>query len=242
MISADKQTDSLYHSMRAKYGKGNARTNGYRLRGYFLWEQRLLFMALGDKEKLGTLLDIGCGSGLMVRPLAERGHRVIGLDFNAEACDFANANGVPVLRGDAYALPLQSGSIDHAICCQFLNQQPHAQAPQLIKEGGRVLAPGGRLILVWRNGRSLLHRLAHGIGRLADRLSGAPDFPQVFHKPETLRRHAEEEGLSVDFIGVSCPLSRHGWVGEKSLLAGVAGASFFMVLRRPKSDAGKPGP
>ena len=241
MTSADKQTDSLYHSMRAKYGKGNARTNGYRSRGYFMWEQRLLFLALGDKKRLGTLLDIGCGSGLMVRPLAERGHRVIGLDFNAEACKFAHENGIPILRGDAYALPLQSESIDHAICCQFLNQQPHAQAPQLIGEATRVLSRGGRLILVWRNGRSLLHRLAHGIGRLADRMSGAPDFPQVFHSPETLRRLAKDAGLSVDFIGVSCPLLSRGWIGEKSLLAKLAGASFFMVLRKPK-DIGTPAP
>lgn len=236
-ISADKETDVLYRSLRTRHG-GGTWANGYRFAPHFRWEQRLLLDALRQETALGTLLDIGCGTGLLVRPLIERGESVIGLDYNFEACRLAAGNGLAIVRGDAYDLPFRPAAADHIVCCQFLNQQPHAKIERLMTEASRVLRPNGRFLLVWRNGRSLLHRLAHFTFRLLDRVRGEPDFPQVFHDPMEVAQKARAAGFAIDFAGVTCPLLPGAPLAGQGVLGRLAGASFFLVLRKPKHGEG----
>ena len=56
-------------------------------------------------------------------------------------------------------------------------------------EAARVLRPGGRAVLVWRNGAALIHRLAHACLCVIDRLRGLPEFPQFVHSIEDLRSY-----------------------------------------------------
>ena len=49
--AADRDVDSLYRSLRGRYGADNARANGYRYHGYFLREQALLFAALKHNRR-----------------------------------------------------------------------------------------------------------------------------------------------------------------------------------------------
>ena len=107
--------------------------------------------ALGDKP-LGRLLDIGTGTGRMLELLAERAERTIGIDRSPEMLRMARAKidssgaGADLRQGDMYALPLDANSADTIIIHQVLHyaQQP----PAAIAEAARVLAPGGRLLIV----------------------------------------------------------------------------------------------
>ena len=72
---------------------------------------------------LSLVLDACCGSGLMLLPLLEKNKAIFGIDFNVDACRSAARNGFPILRGDAYSMPLADGCIDEVINCQFFNQQ-----------------------------------------------------------------------------------------------------------------------
>jgi SAM-dependent methyltransferase len=229
--SADRNVDRLYGSLRGRFGTGSARANGYRYHGYFLREQSLVLAALGPPR--GVVLDIACGSGLMLKPLLSEADGVIGVDYNEHACGHAHANGLLVVRGDAFSLPLRSGSVDMAVNCQFLNQQDQAAARRFIEEVGRVLKSGSRLVLVWRNGSSLIHRVAHAVFRLFDRLSGLPTFPCIDHGLEEIRAYALAAGLSVEAEAAAFP-PLSWWMNDPvSPSARLFGASYFMVVHKP---------
>jgi ArsR family transcriptional regulator len=110
-----------------------------------------IMRALGDVP-LGRLLDIGTGTGRMVELLAGQAERTTGIDRSPEMLRMARAKidgaGIPadLRQGDMYALPLDANSADTIIIHQVLHyaQQP----PAAIAEAARVLAPGGRLLIV----------------------------------------------------------------------------------------------
>jgi ArsR family transcriptional regulator len=101
----------------------------------------------------GRLVDIGTGTGRMIALLGERAGSAVGIDRSPEMLRVARAKlaeaGLPhaeLRQGDMYALPLGSGSADLVVLHQVLHyaQQPAAA----IAEAARVLAPGGRLLVV----------------------------------------------------------------------------------------------
>jgi ArsR family transcriptional regulator len=102
---------------------------------------------------LGRLIDIGTGTGRIATLFAQAAEQVLGIDRSAEMLRLARgklgetANGrVRFVAGDFYDLPAADGSADTAILHQVLH---YAQAPEkAIAETARVLAPGGRLLVV----------------------------------------------------------------------------------------------
>lgn len=91
------------------------------------------------------VLDLGCGAGFLSNYLAARGHRVCGLDADAESLAVARAYDqtatVEYQQGDACALPFPDASFD-VVCAMDLIE--HVEDPaRLIAEASRVLAPGG---------------------------------------------------------------------------------------------------
>lgn len=107
--------------------------------------------ALGDRP-LGRLLDVGTGTGRMIELLGPRASHAIGVDRSSEMLRLARvkleAAGVPssLRQGDIYALPLADASADCAIIHQVLH---YAHSPAAaIAEAGRVIAPGGTLLVV----------------------------------------------------------------------------------------------
>lgn len=100
-----------------------------------------------------TLLDIGTGTGEVLRLLAPRVRYTIGLDISREMLAVArdrvaraNLQDVSLRLGDMYALPLSDSTIDLVVVHLVLH---FADAPErAVAEAARVLRPGGRLILV----------------------------------------------------------------------------------------------
>ncbi|CAN5478411.1 hypothetical protein BH09SUM1_BH09SUM1_10090 [soil metagenome] len=91
----------------------------------------------------GRVLDVGCGTGLML----ERLHRwePIGLDFSPLALDFSRRRGVKnLVRGDVVKLPFQDNSIDLIMALDLIE---HIERDDLMAaEFFRVLRPGGVLM------------------------------------------------------------------------------------------------
>ena len=230
-MQGDKATDRLYVDLRERYGDGSPLANGYRSRTYFLREQAVLHQLLDPNAS--TLVDVGCGSGLMLRPLVGAERLVFGIDFNADSCRAAMANGFPVVRGDAFALPFADDSVDEITSCQFFNQQTAEGLRTFAAEAARVLNAGGRVILVWRNGSALIHRLAHAGLSVADRLRGLPAFPQFVHRIEDVRAYLSAAGLDIEREEVSCPPL--GWRSRNvtGLMSRIIGASCIVIARKP---------
>ena len=104
-------------------------------------------------QSLGSLLDIGTGTGRMATLLAGQASSVIAIDRSAEMLRLARgklpqeiADKVRFLAGDFNALPVEDGSADTAILHQVLHYAP---APEkVIAEVARTLRASGRLMIV----------------------------------------------------------------------------------------------
>jgi ubiquinone/menaquinone biosynthesis C-methylase UbiE len=97
-------------------------------------------------------LDCGCGTGFLSLQLAERGHRVTGVDFAPAMLEAARAKAaergfaVRFEQGDVEQLPFAPQSFDLALCRHLLWTLPHPEAAVALWV--RLLRPGGRLIAV----------------------------------------------------------------------------------------------
>lgn len=114
--------------------------------------ERAIEQALADRP-LGTLVDIGTGTGRMLELFAPRADRAVGVDRSSEMLRLARVKlehagiaGASLRQGDMYSLPLPDRSADSIILHQVLHyaQQPGAA----IAEAARILAANGRLLVI----------------------------------------------------------------------------------------------
>lgn len=100
-----------------------------------------------DRLPPGVALDAACGTGRHAAHLASRGHRVIAVDATPAMLEKARAR-VPaadVRSGDLTDLPVESESVDLAVCALALTHLPSLGRP--MAELSRVLRPGGSAIV-----------------------------------------------------------------------------------------------
>ncbi len=108
-------------------------------------------------EAVGDLLDIGCGRGSLLKLLASRANRAVGVDIDASARDLARAelllaglDNCSLRQGDMYRLPFADGEFDPVILDDVL---AGAERPvDALCEARRQLRDGGRVLLLLRNG------------------------------------------------------------------------------------------
>lgn len=118
--------------------------------------ERLDYLALAP----GAVLDLGCGTGAALAPLAARfpGARLVAADLAPAMVRAAAARGVAaeVLCADGAALPLEDASVDLVFCSLMLQWLTDPRA--VLAEARRVLRPGGALLLA-SFGPDTLHEL-----------------------------------------------------------------------------------
>jgi len=92
--------------------------------------------------------DVGAGTGKLTRQLHDRGLDVIAVELSAGMREQLRraVPGVPVLAGTAEQIPLADRSVDLVLLAQAWHWVDPARA---VPEVARVLAPGGRLGLLW---------------------------------------------------------------------------------------------
>lgn len=125
---------------------------------------RFVVDELGEKPQ--RVLDLGCGSGLVLRALTDAGHEAIGVDLSRSMLALARktAPRARLLRGSLYDVPLPRVDVVLAIGepLNYLEegQRPRALAP-FFRKVARALLPGGRFlfdVIVDGPGRSLSRR------------------------------------------------------------------------------------
>ncbi|MFE9632565.1 class I SAM-dependent methyltransferase [Streptomyces sp. NPDC006463] len=91
-----------------------------------------------------TLLDLGCGTGIVTTRLTRPGLRVLGADTSQGMAAMAARRGVPAVLASATRLPVRPGSLDavSAVWLLHLLREPGA-VEAVVAEAGRVLRPGG---------------------------------------------------------------------------------------------------
>jgi ArsR family transcriptional regulator len=100
-----------------------------------------------------TVCDVGTGTGILAKELAQLGMRVVAVDPAPRRLEAARAafekegiTNVELRGGEAQALPLGDAEVDAAFAHMVLHYVP--QPAEAIREMARVVKPGGRVVVV----------------------------------------------------------------------------------------------
>lgn len=121
---------------------------------------------------VGRLLDIGAGNARMLKLLGRRASRAVGIDIDGDQRRQARAElavaglgSCTIRAGDAHRLDFADAAFDTVILDEVL--VPSAEPGRVVAEASRVLAPGGRVLLIEPLQAEAAEDKARQIARLA---------------------------------------------------------------------------
>jgi ubiquinone/menaquinone biosynthesis C-methylase UbiE len=100
-----------------------------------------------------ALLEVGCGTGLILHRTARFARQAFGIDLSSGMLMKAQQRGLRVAQASATALPLPTASIDVAYSFKVLAHIPDIEGA--LREMARVVRPGGWVLAEFYNARSL---------------------------------------------------------------------------------------
>jgi len=151
-----------------------------------------------------TVLDVGCGGGILAESMAQRGARVKGIDLSEKALKVAELHGLETGIGLDYEMiaaedlaAREPASYDVVTCMEMLEHVP--EPARVVQACAALVKPGGRVFFstLNRNPKSYLFAVigAEYLLRLLPR--GTHDYAK-FITPAELAQFARGAGLAVD--------------------------------------------
>ena len=107
------------------------------------------------------VLDLGCGMGGFVALLRQAGVAATGVDSDPSCIAEARRHDLPVVEADVirYLREAQAGCCDAIVAAHLVEHLPYEVVLEMVEQAHRVLAPGGRLLLITPNPRALVSHL-----------------------------------------------------------------------------------
>lgn len=150
------------------------------------------------KAPNGYFLDVGCGTGNVLKHASKFFEKAVGVDVSIEMLRIARSRGLEVIQADAMYLPFGRetfGALSYfSVLHHVYDQRP------LFKEANRVLATHGIIYTDWDpmsrgNAPSRAVTMTYKFLRVLYRI------PQIFTRPRSIRHHGKQSDLSmkVDF-------------------------------------------
>ncbi|HTI31836.1 MAG TPA: bifunctional 2-polyprenyl-6-hydroxyphenol methylase/3-demethylubiquinol 3-O-methyltransferase UbiG [Sphingomonas sp.] len=172
---------------------------------------------LSDK----TVLDMGCGAGLLAEPLARLGAQVTGVDAAEETIAAARAHSsgsglnIDYRQGDAGAVAGEK--FDLVTCLEVLEHV--ADPAAFVSQLAGLIADGGLLILSTPAKTALSRFAMISVGETIGGIPAGTHDWEKFVPPDELRAHAEAAGLRViDQSGLSFSPARGFVLGTNMAL------------------------
>ena len=115
---------------------------------------RLLRARLGAAPIEGSILEVGCGDGVVTHLLTSLGYTVVGLDLERRALHLGRAEFAKrgrrspvVVQGTCAALPFRDAEFSAVLCTEIVEHLDEATSDAFFAEAYRVAKPGGLLVV-----------------------------------------------------------------------------------------------
>lgn len=166
--------------------------------GYHLFLDESEVAAVAGLVRGRDVLEVGCGTGLILQRLACLARTARGVDLSEGMLAKARARGLDVVQGDATRLPFPDASFDVVVSFKVLAHVQDIRAA--MAEMARVVRPGGYVAVEFYNRRSI-RSLIKAFKR-PDPIGGGVDDTAVYTRYDTIREAVSylPEGLTVDRI------------------------------------------
>lgn len=142
---------------RAYYDDFAAGYENHRGRGYHQLIDDLEVAAVAPYAQGARVLEVGCGTGLILERLADMAEVAAGVDLSAGMLAQAKARGLDVVHGTATALPFADASFD--VACSFKVLAHIEDIRGAMAEMARVVRPGGHVLAEFYNPLSLRYAI-----------------------------------------------------------------------------------
>lgn len=153
---------------------------------------------VGLFEGCGNVLDLGCGAGLFLALLQERGIGAKGVERNERIAAYGRAMGLSIATQDALEYLQHTEGHDGIYCSHFVEHLPFEALVDLIRNISAALAPAGVAVLVFPDPESIRSQL---LGFWRD-----PEHVRFYH-PELIETLALANGLTLEWS--SCQAEPH---------------------------------
>ena len=168
-----------------------------------------------------TVLDVGCGGGILSESMAEKGAKVTGIDLGEKALKVAQLHGLESGVSVDYRLIAveklaeeQPASFDVVTCLEMLEHVPDPAS--VVRACAALVKPGGHVFFstINRNPKAYLLAVVGAEYILNMLPRGTHDY-EKFIKPSELASWARVADLSLNHqIGMSYnPITQHYWLG-----------------------------
>ena len=164
-----------------------------------------------SEKSTGRLLDVGCGSGYFLKQMRNEGWDVFGVEPDPKAVAVARDEyGIDVRQGNLSNAGFTDNMFD-AITLSHVIEHIYDPA-NLLRECGRVLKPGGTLVVTTPNAESLCHTLFKEAWLDLD----PPRHLHVF-SVRSIRICADKAGIKVKTIKTCSRLANSRWFASMLL-------------------------
>lgn len=206
--ASEREAQRYYDDFSDRYERG-------RDSGYHRMIDDLEFEVAAPFAEGARVLELGCGTGLILERIAAIANEAIGVDFSERMAQRARERGLEVRLGSLSELPFADEQFD--LTCGF-KVLPHvSDIDAAIREATRVTRPGGHLLLEFYNPWSVRH-LVKRIARpapISERRTEADVYTR-WDSPRAIRRliPRELELLELRGVRVLTPFAAiHGFPG-----------------------------
>ncbi len=183
---------------------------------------RLNYIDSAVSLKGKTVLDVGCGGGILSESMAEKGATVTGIDLGEKALKVAQLHSLESGVAVDYQLvsvetmaEKQPASFDVVTCLEMLEHVPDPAS--VVAACAKLVKPGGKVFFstINRNPKAYLFAVIGAEYVLNMLPRGTHDYAK-FIKPSELASWMRLAGLSLQHqIGMSYnPLTQHYWLGD----------------------------
>jgi 2-polyprenyl-6-hydroxyphenyl methylase/3-demethylubiquinone-9 3-methyltransferase len=185
-----------------------------------------------------TVLDVGCGGGILAEAMAQRGANVLGIDLSVKPLKVARlhamesgVSGLDYREVAVEALAAERpASFDTVTCMEMLEHVPDPSS--VAAACARLVKPGGMVFFstLNRNAKAFLFAIVGAEHVLKLLPKGTHEYAK-FIRPSELSGFARQAGLeTLELVGMEYnPLTQRYW------LSGDTSVNYMVACRRPQA-------